>query len=289
MRVRFSAAGVLFLLCPALVLGCTFVCSPPAEAHESIDRQIEQLTSKLSADPEAAALYLRRGELHRIHRDWEKAKADYLKARSLDPALAAVDLCLGELYLDSDEPRKAVKSLDRFLKKNPDHFRGLLTRARALAADGKPMRAVTDYDRAVSIDVPSPTLPEAYLERARLLVDQGESSYKRAVEGLDHGLQRLGEPVTLQLLAIDLEQRQGRWDAAIARVDRIAAQSQRKESWWIRRGEIQQSAGRADDALISYRMALESIQLLPENRRKNRAVRKLESAALDGIAALEER
>ena len=58
----------------------------------------------------------------------------------------------------------------------------------------------------------------------------------------------LGEPVTLQLFAVDLEVQRERWDAALERIDRIAARSARQETWLLRRGEILEQAGRSEAA-----------------------------------------
>ena len=50
-----------------------------------------------------------------------------------------------------------------------------------------------------------------------------------ALRGLDEGINQLGPVVTLQLLAIDLELRRKSYDAALTRLDLIAAESERKE------------------------------------------------------------
>ena len=95
----------------------------------------------------------------------------------------------------------------------------------------------------------------------------------------DAGLERLGQPVTLQLYAIELELTRGRHDAALARLDRIAAQANRQETWLVRRGEILESAGRVEEARVAYSAALEAIKTLPASRRANRAVKTLQDEA----------
>src|SRR5438093_394117 len=46
-----------------------------AAAHGAIDEQIATLASRIKEDPQNAALYLKRGELHSYHLDWDAATA----------------------------------------------------------------------------------------------------------------------------------------------------------------------------------------------------------------------
>ncbi|MCH7781151.1 MAG: hypothetical protein IH848_09905, partial [Acidobacteria bacterium] len=47
-----------------------------ADAHPGINEQITALDERIAATPTDATLYLRRGELYRIHRDWAQAESD---------------------------------------------------------------------------------------------------------------------------------------------------------------------------------------------------------------------
>jgi tetratricopeptide (TPR) repeat protein len=267
------------------VLAAGLLALPAAQAHPDLDWQISQMTTRIEADPRDAQLYLQRGELHRQHRDWSAAEADFLRARALQPDLAVVDFHIGQLKLDADLPKKAKQALDRFLAKEPDHARALVARARALARLGQPLAAVRDYDRALQAHGkdhrPEPTY---YLERARALADAGPEHLDTAVKGLDEGLERLGQPVTLQLYAIELELERGRHDAALARLDRIASRANRQESWLVRRGEILESAGRTVEARGAYAAALDALEKLSVSRRGSRAMQRLQAQA---VAALE--
>ncbi len=217
--------------CPRL-LATAAVClavaaggSPPASAHADPDEQIADLGGRIAKDPKDATLYLRRGELHRHLREWGAALADYHRARKLDHGLAAVDLCIGALMLDSGRPRRSMRYLDRFLAGHPDNVEALVTRARARVKLGEPVAASRDFTSAIDshrgADLPR---PEHYLERAEALTAAGASHLDEAIQGLDEGLERLGQPVTLQILAIDLETRRGSLEAAEARRRHLDAQ-----------------------------------------------------------------
>ena len=87
--------------------------APPALAHMEVHEQIKAMDKMIEAQPKDPTLYLRRGELHRIHQDWVEAKKDYLKARKLEPDLAAVDFCMGRMKLESGKPVDAKRYLDQ--------------------------------------------------------------------------------------------------------------------------------------------------------------------------------
>jgi predicted Zn-dependent protease len=275
----------LFAIC---VLVVAWLLGSDALAHPELEWQIAELTRRIAGDPENTELYLQRGEIHRLHRDWPAAEADYRRARKLEPDLAAVDFLMGRMKLEADRPKEAKKLLDRFIAEEPGHALALVTRARVLVRLKKPLDAVRDYTKALAAyddkHLPDPAF---YLERARALVSVGDDRIAEALRGLDDGLQRLGQPITLQLYAIDLELRRGGHDAALERLERIAARADRKESWLIRRGEILEDAGRLDEARAAYVAALDAIGILSASRRHTRAVSRLQLRAEEGLERLD--
>lgn len=256
----------------AWLLGVGILLSSFAHAHEGLHEQIAAITAKIKRDPKNASLYLRRGELHRLHHDWSRAAADYDRAARLQPELMIVDLARGKMLFESGRFQRAKLVLDRFLVKQPDHFEGLLTRARLLAKTGSTAGAVEDFTQAIALStVPD---PELYLERAQTM-----ARIDKALSGLDEGIKRLGPIVTLQLPAIALELRRQNYEGALSRLDLIAAQSERKEAWLVRRGEILKLAGRDEEARAAFNAALVAIESLPPARRQSKAVTALQIRA----------
>lgn len=280
MRV-VRTAGVAVLL----AFAWSWVSPVRAGAHGPIHEQIAALTDRITEDPQNAALYLKRGELHSHHLDWPAALADYERAAQLDPTLAAVDFARGRTLLQAGRPTEARSALDRFLAKHPDHAEGLATRARVLVSLGHGLAAGADYTRAIAaaerLDRPN---PEYYLERARALAAEGGDHADEALRGLDEGVRRLGPLMVLQLYAIDLELAGKRYDAALARLDTLAAQSPRKEPWLARRGEILEQAGRAAQARLAYEQALAAIESLPARHRQTEATARLEARIRAALA-----
>jgi predicted Zn-dependent protease len=209
-----------------------------------------------------------------MHQEWDLAQADYDHAVALDPGLAVIDFTRGRMFLEANWPYSAKVCLDRFLLKHTNHVEGFIARARTLVKLEKPLEAARDFTAAIRY-APSGR-PELYIERAQALASGGDKHYAEALRGLDEGIERLGPLVTIQLHAVDLELKRKEFDAALARLETIAAQSPRKETWLARRGEILLQAGRQKEARAAYEQALKALDSLPPGRRNVPAMSELE-------------
>ena len=246
-----------------------------ALAHGDLHLQIEDATKLIAQQPGNADLYLKRGELHRAHQDWDAAQADYDFAFTLKPSLAVIDLARGKMFLEANWPLSALVALDRFLLGHSNHVDGLSTRARTLVKLGRRLEAVRDYSEAIN-HAAQPG-PELFLERSQALTNEGPAFVDQAIKGLDEGITRLGPlPVLLQS-AIEMELKQNNFDGALARLERISPQfGSRQETILVRRGEILQQAGRAQEANAAFAAALKALDSLPPSRRQVPAMAELE-------------
>jgi tetratricopeptide (TPR) repeat protein len=292
---RPRSHSVLFTLCLAL----TALPSPVA-GHGDLHERIAAVTRRIEQEPRNPELYLKRGELHRFHRDWDAALADYERVTQLDPRNSAADLARGLVFLEAGWPRSARIALDRFLVSQPDRAEAHAARARALVQLGERRAAADSFGRAIALR-PQPD-PEDYLERAQALAGAGEAYLDEALRGLDEGMQKLGPLVALQLYAIDLERQRKKYDAALARLDHLAAPpapeagqerhasaaapANRSPGWLERRGEILEEAGRPAEARAAYEAALAAIASLPSHRRGVKATVELEARLRAAIARL---
>ena len=250
---------VVFLFC-SLSIGAL-----RAAAHGPIHEQIALFTKRIQQDPQDATLYLRRGELHGLHEDWDAAWSDFDKATELSPDLTAVDLARGKTLLHALQFRQAQEALDLFLARHQEHPEALLTRARALLELGGAAASARDYGRAIAgLEKLGQSKPEHYLEWTRSFAEVADREH--ALRALDHGIARLGPIVSLQLPAIDWELTRGQYDAALARLETVSAQSPRVEPWLVRRGEILEQAGRLTEALCNYEEALAGLEPLTTSR-----------------------
>jgi tetratricopeptide (TPR) repeat protein len=241
-----------FALPVAVVAALAFLIGEPSWAHDGIKGQLETVSLQIDANPTNASLLVHRAELYRLAREWKLSGADLDRAARLNPALAAIDLVRAHTLLDTRQFQAAVDAASRFLGREPDHLDARLVRARASAHLGQSRASAADFSRVLE----ARPLPDIYIERARALLLPGAPDAAVALEGLDAGIARLGPLVTLELEAIGIEVRLKRYDAALARLERISAGAARKETWLARRGEILELAGRAGEARTAYAAAL---------------------------------
>lgn len=262
---------------PALAFCLLFLLSglvPRGSAHVDLLVQLEDINQQIAKDPKNVDLYLRRGELHRVHMDWDNALADFNYILTIEPGNTSVDYAKGRLMSDANWLLSAKGYLDRFISTHPRHAEAFTTRARVYTRLGLHQASAEDYDVSVSLS-PEPG-PEMFIERAQTLAALGPGHVNKAIEGLDEGIKRIGPLVTIQLLAIDLEVKRTNFTGAIERVDGITQRSPRKETWLTRRAEILEQAGRPDEARQSYQAALAALASLPPVRRNVPAMSHLE-------------
>jgi predicted Zn-dependent protease len=262
--LKVSWVGLVFMFLPLALW-----------AHADLQIQIDALSSQISQNPHNANLFLRRGELYRIHEEWDAAESDFNTASQLDPHLSAVLLARGRMLLAAGKPKSAIQVLDQFLLKTPTDPQALITRARAFKELGNECDAAKDFTFAIEqLSLPA---PELYLERAEALASLGEGHISKAIVGLDEGIEKLGPVVSLQGLAIELDLRRKNYEGALERVDGVIQKSLRKEKWLSYKGEILEEARRPEEAQKTFREALRAIESLPPNRRRIPATRKLEA------------
>ena len=250
-------------------MGISFLFPFAVSAHDGLHEQIIAVSKKIRRSPTNPALYLKRGELYRLHGEWKSAESDFLRAERLNPALTAVALGRGKLWLDAKQFSRARTALDRYLLKQPESFEGTITMARVFAKLTETENSVKYFTQAIAL-APNDAA-EIYLERAEVLASTGK--IEEALHGLDEGMKKLGGIVTLQMSAIDLELKRGRYDFALERLDNLAESMPRKESFLLRRGEILLQAGRPCEARASLIASQSGFDTLPVPRKNVRAVR----------------
>lgn len=270
---RGGRRGILARAGLCAALAALALWSAQAQAHGDLQERIDAATAEISRAPGDAQPLLRRAELHRLHEDWAAALADCDSALALEPSLESVDFLRGRILLEAGRAEEALASLGRFLERHPDQAEALLARSLALEAMGDPAGAAADYARVIA-QTPQPE-PEWVLQRARMLERAGEPL--EALAALDAGMAQLGPLVSLQEPAIDLEVRLRRLEPALARLDTLAAQSQRQESWLARRGDILMAFEQSEAARAAYEAALAALEALPPTQRTTPAMKTLEA------------
>ncbi len=278
-RVPPLVRPIVALCCVALGA----VAPAAALAHGDAHERLVALDEALRSRPRDALLWLERAEAWRSDGACDSALADVGRARALDPALPGLDLAAGAAYLEAGRAAEAEASLTRAVRLEPARAEAWRMRARARLALGRPLAAADDLASALAL--PETPRPEDFVARAAALRAGGRPD-DEALAVLDSGIVRLGSTPALDEAALSIERALGRFDAALARIERGRAWRTDAELA-LRRGELQAAAGRTLEARAEYSDALARLSAWSPARRARPATRVLERAALDGLARLD--
>jgi len=256
-----------------LWLGIVFFFAANISAHDGLHEQILALTKKIKEDPTNAKLYLKRGELFRLHEEWRNAEKDFDQAEKLNPNLETVNFARGKLWLDAKRFVSAKNALGKFLAKQPRSFEGVLTMARVLASLKQTEKAVMHFAQAIALSPQDSA--EIYLEQSQTLAAAGKID--AALRVLDEGIREFRQLIVLENYAINLEVKRRHYDAALTRLDKLAVTMPRKESFLLMRGEILLKAGKKCEARRAFTESLNAIEALSDFRKNVRTIQTMKT------------
>ncbi len=227
------------------------LCYPAVSlAHDGIHARLARADTVIAEDPGQAQLWVQRADLLREHGDMSLAWADLRRARSLPGGAAEVLFVEALLARDLGWSHLARRRITEHLALHPQDGVGHVLHGELLASLGRKAAALEAYQRALEThEAPAPDL---YLAAAATLKNQGDPGLEAGLVLIEEGLQRLGDLVSLQLEAIDLEVGLCRPDQALARLDALIAASPRPERWLVQKGDLLLDAGRGGAARAAY-------------------------------------
>lgn len=256
---RIMRCGIVPILGLALLWG-----------HDDLDGQIARVSELIAADPGNASLLLRRSELHRLHADLEKALADVRQAQAVDAGASGIDRQLGRILMEVKDFQGAEAAFTRHLERNPVDGDALASRAECRFRLGLLETAGIDLESAIArLHQPDPDL---LCRLADVLHAQGRTD--EAIARLDAASNAVGMLPAYAEKAFAIERDAQRWDAALARLDRLAA-GPAPAQWLLARGDLLQQLGRTDEAQAAYRAAADHINGMPMSRRTTAAQQNL--------------
>ncbi len=263
----FAIALIAVMWLPASVRG-----------HGSVSEKIHRLSAQIDKTPRNAHLYVRRGRAYLDEARYYRAIGDLRRALKIEPSLRSAHYFLAQAELAVNRRVKAEASAKRFLASLADDDRGGRIRAHrllghVLAARGKLDRAADHYYRAFSLsESPRPrdviALARVYARAKR--VDD-------ALRAIDAGIAKLGPLVTLERQALELEQSHGRYQAALARLDRLIAASKHPAPWLYRKATLLRDRGDLEGARHAAALGLRALADLPAGRRRAPALVELQA------------
>lgn len=250
-------------------------------AHPGHSARLEHADHKIKADPAAAENYLQRGEVHCERGRYNKAKADFARARKRAPKDAKLRLRIARAWLDAGQFDSAREAAQALTDLEPAHGQGWLVLAVAASATKQHATAVQAIDHAFEhTDFPDLVM---FAHRGRIQLAAATVA-ERAVAGLYQGIVQLGANVVLLELAIEAELARSRPDAALGLLSLLPPPLSSSPKWLLRRAELHAANGDANAACSSLAEVRTVLDALPERRRVQPWVAQLE-VSLRSVAA----
>lgn len=248
----------------ALALGCLGLVQL-ATAHSGLDPEIEEITEKLTKDPDNVDLLILRGQVYRSNGKFLESLQDLERAWLLDRENRTVALHRALTLSALGRYQEAEAALDKLLQKESDPKRvfSLAERAHIRAQTGRVDLAIADYTAALQLH---PTI-ELYLIRGQLQESLGQ--FEVAAAGYQDGLAKLGDAILLKKGLIRVQLAQKHFSEALTLINEEVARSSVKTSWYVQRAELLGLMGQPDAARLAYEQALSEA---------NRALRKRPTA-----------
>ena len=242
-----------------------------ARAHGPLHEQIQLFSERLAKSPEDGEALSQRAELYRAHGLYAEARADTDALERILPGNLTNRLRRGLIDLGARETNSAVENLALWQRARPDDLSGNYALAQALVLAARPGEAVPYFHRVIAGAAregaadfsQSGARPELYLERAHAQ-QAARISEAEILAGIDAGIARLGPLPVLERFAAELEMKRGNPDAAVERIEAIAARAERKERWLFQQGELLLRAGRTNDARQKFVAAGDALARLPD-------------------------
>ncbi len=260
----------LVILRQLIALGVVLTCTlATGFGHGDLQEAIDAVSKVIAQSPGDAELYLRRGELHRMHEEWAAAEADYAQARTIQPEMEVTTFGLAQMRLAQGREKDGLKLLDDFLAKRPMHPEARALRAGVLEKRGDWKKADGDLVAAAA----SSPEPHYATARAQLLERHGQAG--AAARCLDEASAARGGVPVLDQEALEIEERAGLTEAALRRVEGFIARESRADIWLARKAQILEKAGRAPEARDAWQSAAAAFEKVPADHRASKANRKL--------------
>lgn len=260
--------------------------TPAVFAHGALHDQADELTHRIETQPANAELYLIRGRIYLEDGHDDEASDDFRQALRLDKNARFAHYFLGQLALRHKHYDEAEKYAAVFVELAAGEPASLINGYRLLGEihSGKKEFRLAAQAYQAAIDHAKEPRPEFYIELADVYAKLGGAYYTNAINTLEQGIQQLGPLSVLQDKAVQIQLAAGTVDAALDRLDTLIAQGQRLPELYELKGRVLHNAGRDDEALYSYQLALVKLDQLPLARRNTDAMKTLRSSI---VAAME--
>lgn len=218
-----ALAGLLGVVLMAQVLAVL--------AHPGHSEAIAYFSAQIAKQPQQPQWYLERGLRYLEDGLYPEAKQDFTQVEKL-AGEASLALPMGILYYRTGEYTQARQQLDAVLARDFNNFEALQYRSQVAHKLGDLPTAIGDLKRYMKIRSGADPalalqLSELYLERG------GNESFQRALTALDRANLELGITPQIQQRAVSLENRRGRPDLALQRLETLESITSASPEWCL--------------------------------------------------------
>ncbi len=229
-------------------------------------------TAAIRENDQDAELYVARGRFYSQWRDYDRAIADFKKARELGAKAENTDYVLGVAHLGKDDLDQAIALFDKVILSKPDDLYALTKRGDAYRRKGDLNRALLDLNAANALYLhlkpaepgkPADWFPEVLESNPhyfRGLVYSSLQQPQRAVADFTDAISR-GENADWQIALIlshrgEAHLKMGALAEALADADKATELDAKNASHLELRARVREAMGQKADAIQDHRRAL---------------------------------
>jgi predicted Zn-dependent protease len=250
------------------------ICLPLlAHAHGDAHDRLKALDQQIQQHPGNADLHLKRGRIYLEENHLTEARSDLERVLALDPSKLGAHYFLAEALFNSEHHDLAEKHLQQFIRQNEGH--NLVAQSRGYWLMGQTRMARHQVETAiVAYKMAMTAKPDLTPDQYKLFVDAclaARGPYlEEALRLLDARQSHSGSPDWIQDMAIEVELKAGRRDAALARLDALISSQKRLPFLYAKKASLQLDAGHSLEAEKSLRLARSAFATLNEKRQRSK-------------------
>jgi tetratricopeptide (TPR) repeat protein len=252
-----------------IILCCFLVFGIPISlfSHGDLHERIKEVTKEIKANPDSTALYMKRGELYLQHEEYRKALKDFKTCEKREFSSIILSYNFAAAHFAREEYTKAVGRLEYVIDSDSSFVRAYRMQGQTYLIMGMYDKAAVAFESVIRrTDL---RIPENYFEASiaweKTNTDDGHC---KSLDLINEGIDDLGELFTFYQRLVELNVKYGDVMPGIEYQTKIIEQSQRKERPLYERAVLYLKIGYKEDAKKDLEEAKSLISKL-KDRLKN--------------------
>lgn len=257
------------------------------------DIGILKCTAAIRENERDGALYVTRGDFYSLWRDYDRAAADYIKAKELGVTGEKLDGMLGNAYLQKGDHDRAIALFDTIIQRNPKNIYASTKRGEAYRRKGDLKRALADLNNSIDhlsaeiatrlkADPQDHFLLFIFMEENpyyyRGLVFSSMKDYSRAIEDFTVSISRGQNPPWAVAVVLshraDAYLKMGSLEQALADADKAVETDASTADHFELRARVREAMAQKGEALKDLRRA---ISIDPKHKNSLESLKRLGS------------